>query len=153
MSDVREANLARMLALINVIDGFKTIARNVDVFNDDELPAISLIDGDEARIDQSPSLRSSMRPNAPLLPQLMEMGPVILIASGARNPEDLGSDLSKLRARVIPAILTDATLAGFANYGMRYERMETPRTETGRQLLSHRALHFSLRYMLRPGQL
>lgn len=153
MADVREAILARLLAVINEVEGFKTVSRNVDVLDDDTLPAISLIDGDEARVDQNPSMRSSMRPNAPQLPQLMEMSPVLLFASGARTPEELGIDLSLLRKRVVKAVLFDQTLTDFANYGMRYERLDTPRTETGRQLLSHRSAVFSMRYMLKPGQL
>jgi hypothetical protein len=149
MSDVREAILARLLAVLDTVEGFRTIARNVDHFDDMPLPAVSLIDGDE---DADPSDPTRSR-TAIAEVRRVRMTPQIHMAC-ADKAEDVGTSVSTLRLAVINAVLSDAELLALTINGrsIRYDGLTTPRTESGRMAIGQAVLRFTLAYLFRADQ-
>lgn len=149
MSDVREQIIVRCLEIADSIEQVNFVDRNVQTFDDDpaQFPAIVILDGDEQAIDDEPQRRP------PTVPRRFEMSPLFHIAVSAKRDE-IGSDLNTLRRRVIRAVLTDATLATlYDRNGVRYDGLETPRTESGRMVLSQRILRFGITYILDTADL
>lgn len=148
MRDVRELILVRCLEIAAGIYQVKTAERNVAIWNeDDELPAIGVLDGDEQAIDDEPQRRP------PTVPRRFEMFPMFHITLADKRSE-VGPDLNILRRRLVLAVLTDATLATlYDRHGVRYDGLETPRTESGRMVLSQRILRFTITYILDTADL
>lgn len=147
MTDVREQIIVRCLAIADSIKQVNFVERNVQTFDDDQFPAISVLDGDEQAIDDDPQRRP------PTYPRRVEMSPLFHIAVMTER-RDLGPDLNILRRRLVHAVLTDAPLATlYDRNGVRYDGLETPRTESGRMVLSQRILRFTITYILRTSDL
>lgn len=147
MIDLREQILVRCVEIAAGIEQVKTVARNVTDWDDDEVPAIAVNDGDEQAIEDEPQKRPV------LVPRRYEMFPLFHIAHSAKRLE-VGPDLNILRRRVIYAVLNDAPLAAlYDRNGVRYDGLETPRTESGRLVLSQRILRFAITYLLKPSDL
>lgn len=149
MPSTRENILVRLLAILDEMEGERYVARNVTNVGDDEdqLPALVLIDGDEEAIDDNPTRRPST------VPRRFEMTPLIHIAMVSK-PEELGTDLNVLRDELIKAVTTDTTLLDLVDrFGIRYDGMESARNEQGRMVISQRFMRFTFTYLLVPHQL
>jgi len=116
MTDIREAILARLLAILGTIEGVagsgtdKAVGRNIEDIPARLLvrrPAIILHDGAEqflAAGDQR--MRAGFVP-----PQRMELTPLIVILAGA-EAQNVGTLLSLFRARLLAAVMADSELVG-----------------------------------------
>lgn len=146
--DVREAILARMLAVLQGIPGEDDVARNSTVDDDGaSLQRISLLDGAE---DIVPDEGLANRPA--LAQRLMRMYPLTLVGSAAKA-KDVGSSISSRRAKIIQAIEGDSTLAGltYKGKGGRYVGIENT-LALGILTFDQAALKFEFTYLLRPSQ-
>ena len=102
MADLREAILARLLAVVETVPNIRTVLRNYTDISDDRLPAALVLDGDEDVV--SGNERSSRSPGGPLV---VEMTPEIQIVE---QSDTIGSDLTAFRGQLIKLVLFDATL-------------------------------------------
>ena len=109
--------------------------------------AIVILDADEAADDADPTSRPSRAPRR------IAMTPEIYILLGAR-PEELGTAINTLRARLVKTILADAQLAGIvgSNGDIRYEGCATALAR-GRSMEGEMGVSFSFAYVLRPEEL
>ncbi len=98
MTDKREAILVRLLAIYKTVLGVKRVARNEQVAEDWEFPAILLLDADE---EPAPPEPGNTRPAT--APKLVTMTPETYLIFGGL-PEKVGSELNRFRARVIKAV-------------------------------------------------
>lgn len=149
MRDVREEIIVRCLEIAASIEQVNYVDRNVATVDeeDGQLPAIILLDGDEVAIEDEPQRRSVMAPRR------FEMAPLFHISVSATRLE-VGTDLNTLRRRLIRAVLSDSALAAlYDRNGIRYDGLESPRTESGRMVLSQRVLRFTITYILDPADL
>jgi hypothetical protein len=149
MTDKREAILARLVAIAGTIQGVVTAARNQPDVDDEARPAIVILDADEAADDADPA--STMRGSAAR--RRVGMTPEIYILLGA-NPENVGTAINAMRAKVIKAILTDATLNTIlgTNGAIRYEGCATGLSR-GRSLEGEMGVSFTFSYILNPADL
>lgn len=150
--DVREDILTRLLdLLLENADTWqvRSVLRNVVSLNEDDvLPALVVLDGDETPIDDEPH----RRPTA--VPRLVEMTPIIFVALGS-EPESVGAELNTLRRQIIKAVLSDSALLALVDrqQRIRYDGLETPRSEMGRLEIGQRYLRFTFTYLLIPSRL
>ena len=145
--DKREDVLVRLLAICRTIVEVQVVERNKDIASDWNLPAISLWDGDEdAADDFDPG-------HPPRTPLLMVMVPDLVVRLGD-TPAGVGTELNKMRARILKAILTDAelkTIVG-SNGQIRYDS-GAPSLARGREILGEMAMVFRIVYALNPSEL
>lgn len=147
MTDRREMILARLLEIAKGIDGIAAAFRNRDEISERQRPAIIILDADEAADDADPSQRPSRSPRR------VAMTPEVYILLGAK-PEDLGTAINILRARLVKAVLTDErlrTIVG-SNGEVRYEGCATALAR-GRSMEGEMGVSFSFTYVLRPEEL
>jgi hypothetical protein len=100
----REDILARLLVILNTIEDFKLVARNLDEFPEKVRPAVILLDGGEEAVPelQRPWVKGRAY-------TVVQMNPLIVVSIGGR-PQDIGTDINELMARVVTAVMTDAEL-------------------------------------------
>src|SRR5262245_17605334 len=114
MADLREVLLARVLVVLKGVQGIETADRNLDDISDLRLPAAILFDGDEEAFD-NPRARGAA-------PNTVEMTPTIEVTLS--DPDQVGTQINALRARICKAILSDTTLktscGNIPNAGPRY---------------------------------
>ena len=104
MADRREQIMARMFEALATVEGITTLCRNEIDFDDTQLPAVSVLEGEEiVNLDGDNNTRL---PNAPMV--ITAMIPVFIRTSGA----DAGTKGNALRIRIIAAVLNDAVLNG-----------------------------------------
>lgn len=149
MADVREAILARLLVLMGGIAGIGEVSRNV-LAGDDAAGTpkqITVLEGDEIASEYDPAARPATAP------RVVHMHPQILLSNFA-GTADVGPGLSAMRAAIVKAIATDATLVGLTlnNRGGRYIGMESD-LAFARAMLGQMAMKFEFTYVLRPDQL
>ena len=147
MTDRREMILARLLVIAKGIDGIAAAFRNRDEISEKQRPAIVILDADEAADDSDPSGRPSRSPRR------VAMTPEIYILLGSK-PEDLGTAINALRARLVTAVLTDDQLISLvgSNGDIRYEGCATALAR-GRSMEGEMGVSFSFAYVLRPQEL
>lgn len=147
MTDRREMVLARLLEIARGIEGIAAAFRNKDEISEKQRPAIVILDADEAADDADPTSRPSRSPRR------VAMTPEIYILLGAK-PEELGTVINTLRARLVKTILADAQLAGIigSNGYVRYEGCATALAR-GRSMEGEMGVSFSFAYVLRPEEL
>jgi hypothetical protein len=145
MSDPREQILARLVEIGGTIPAFKSVARNFIGIAETAMPAFVVLDGDESAEDTD---RPSRGPTAP---RVVVMTPEVFILL-PKESDLVGTALNELRALVINAIATDATLTGLTlnGHGARYEGAATSLSRA-RSLLGEAGLAFSFPYLMRPG--
>ncbi len=103
MRDRRENIHARILEIVDKVEGIERARRNVTVIPDDIRPAAIITDGDETVLIKSEQdIRS-------------RTGPIVNCTPGIRllmgdDSENVGTLANTLRARVLYAILSDADL-------------------------------------------
>jgi len=100
----REDILARLLAILNTIEVFKLVARNLDEFPERVRPAVILLDGDEEAVAEL--ARPWVKGKAY---SVIQMNPLIVVSMGGR-PQDVGTDINELMARIVTAVMSDAEL-------------------------------------------
>lgn len=139
-ADKREDILARLFTILSGIRNITTVARNIDEMPEGSRPCIVLIDGDEARSDTS-------RGKA-MQTVVMVMTPRIAIGV-SNSPDNLGPDINAIRAKVLPAILGDATLATIlgANGRITYDGL-AGKLSQGSLMASDMELNFTIQYPL-----
>lgn len=152
MTFPRVAILQRLVEIAGTIPGIKTVSWDVISINDDQLPAIMILEGDEETSDEDPA---GSRPT--FAPRRVTMVPHVVIAAG-RNigspPLDIGPALNTFYAAVVKAVLTDATLAShtFNGRGARLLGMESD-LAVGRMMQGQMAVKFGFTYGLVPNNL
>ena len=100
----REDILARLLTILNTIEVFKLVARNLDEFPERVRPAVILLDGDEEAVAEL--ARPWVKGKAYTV---VQMNPLIVISMFGK-PQDVGTDLNELMARIVTAVMSDVEL-------------------------------------------
>jgi hypothetical protein len=146
MTDRRELILSRLLAIATAIPGVNVAARNRLSPDDTDLPAVTILEGDETAEETDPEARPA---NAP---RQVTMVPEIVIAIGD-NPETLGTSINAMRAALYKAITNDATLLGLVVNGRRIRYIGAG-TELGygRTMEGTMAMRFAFTYLLIPSE-
>lgn len=146
MTDVREDIIARLAVVVGAVVGAGNVFRNVTSIDETHLPACAILEGDE-EVDEGDIPRT--RPSA--RPYIVTATPAVLLRVQEKAP---GTAFNELRAAIIAAVLTDATLVGLSvnGRGIRYAGMNT--TEyAARQIVGAGALQFAIPYALDPNEL
>lgn len=144
MADARESILARLVTICGTVTGVQTVIRNGQVTDAAAWPCVIILDADEVAQEGEPR-----RPG----PQLVTMTPEIYVVL-EDTPEDVGGQLNTLRARLLKAILNDATLKGLtgANGAIRYEGCATGLAR-GRSMVGEMGVSLSFTYPFIPSKL
>ncbi len=148
MTDQRELIMVRLTEVVNVA-GVKTVSRNRVDFDDTQLPAVGVLEGDEEVAENTlgRSARASGRP------YIVTATPQVFIRVGGIS-ENIGTDLNTLRAAIIKALLDDADLTAMSmdDGGMQYAGMQSM-LHAARSMIGATAMVFVIKYLLYPGQL
>lgn len=148
MVDKRELILERLQAVVGTVSGIRTSIRNEMSFDETQLPAVSVLEGDEDFDDRD---AASGRP--PMRPYIVTMRPHVLI----RADEDavkVGTTLNTIRAAAIRAVLSDSELLALTKdgVGIRPAGMEST-LHPARSMVGATALSFAITYVLNPSDL
>jgi len=148
MTDKREAILQRLVEIAAGLSGVVTAVRNQDEVSEHARPAIVVFDADEVADEGA-----VQRGHAGAAPNIVEMTPEVMILLGAL-PEQVGSALNELRARLIKAVLTDVELDALtgSNGRTRYGGCST-HLRHGRTIEGLMAVQFAFAYVLRLADL
>lgn len=145
MADPREDILLRLTAIIAAIAGVETTGRNIDRSEDDRLPAVFLYDGGEDAHENPMATGLSQN--------VMTMTPTLLLAV-TDVPEAIGTTMNALRAKVVKAVLSDATLValcrGIRPCGPQYLGCEPMLLSEGRSTVADQSLSISVTYPFNP---
>lgn len=145
--DKREKILERLVEVGASVVGDGKAFRNRVEIPESVRPAFVVLDADEFA-DESDYGRK--RP--PMAPRIVGMSPEIYILLGEK-PERIGPALSGVRASLIKAILSDASLVELCHDGdIRYGGFETG-LAAGRSMEGECRLNFTFQYLLRPDKL
>lgn len=146
MADRREQVLARFLAIAAGTNLFTETARNKTDVTGKRRPACIVLDADEETLELPQG-----RPQG--TPDIVLMSPEVYLLAEKRH-EDLGAALNVLRAAIVKAVKTDATLAGIlgTNGWVRYQGCSTDLGK-GRQMQGEMVLSFGCRYILKHEEL
>ena len=148
MSDPREEVLERLKVIAAGVTGVQLVGRNLLEVPESKTPAVMILEGDE---EVSPT-HSEVRQRA-TTPIPMVMVPELCII-GNETAEDLGEILNAVRAELIGAVTTDATLAGIlGSNGRVVYRGSVTDLGIGRAMLGRMALRFAITYVLKPNEL
>lgn len=153
MSDVREEILARLLEVVSAVDGITYGQRNDLNLSEQSLPAVILIDGSE---DVDVNVLDKNIPGLAKMPVHMEPQINVVLQDKVAN---VGSLLNYFRAKVIKAVLNDATLIASTGPGgsrsvgnIRYLGC-APAVQEGRMLQGQMIFKFRFTYVLDPSVL
>lgn len=151
MTDRREDILARLFVVLSAVVGIVEKVRNRGDLPSEKRPAIILMDADEvADREMFGRGRPANSPN------FVVMSPEIYIVLKNQKPENetLGQSLNEYRAKVIKAVLNDATLINLvgSNGEIRYDVFVTDLGED-RTLTGKARIGISFRYPLKPNEL
>ncbi len=148
MTDQRELIMARLAEVANVA-GVKTVSRNRIDFDDTQLPAVGVLEGDEEVAPNSlgRAARASGRP------YIVTAAPQIFIRVGGPSA-DIGACLNALRAAIIKALLNDQQLNALAadDGGVQYAGMNS-QLHAARSMIGATAMVFVVKYLLYPDRL
>jgi hypothetical protein len=141
MTDTREAIIDTIRDILAGDSGI-TVKRMAVSLHESERPAVVINDGDE-------TARTEKQGRAPVL---VDLKPVIMLF--AADTEAPGESLNALRASVLGALLTDATLPTVTGVhgGIRYLGCETG-INRGETMEADMALMFEITYVLNPTAL
>lgn len=143
MSDVRELILSRFHSVVAAVAGIQNAERNRIQWDDRQLPAVSVLEGDE-EVSESDLPRG--RPSA--RPYLVTATPQVYVRVGGT---EVGTDLNTLRLAIIEAILNDSELVAMSlnGRGIRYAGMQST-LAAARSMDGAFVLVFAITYELRP---
>lgn len=140
----REEVLARLFEILDNIEGRQTCARNRGILDQDKLPALVLLDGDETTKTLS---GGSTRGRTGMSVAIVTMTPQIFVVLKLKKPgnELVGQLVNTFRGRIISAIAADAQLMALigTNGGITYDGCETD-LKTGSPLEGELQLNFSI---------
>jgi hypothetical protein len=144
--DRRELILERIAEILGGVAGIVTVTRNKTEFDDTQMPAAGVLEGDE---DASDSDARSTRPSA--RPYLVTARPQIWLRADGDN---VGTTLNNLRAAIIKAVLEDTELNALSanGRGVRYDGQQTT-LHAARSMVGATALMFAITYLLDPTEL
>lgn len=146
MTDRREEILARLTTLLGTVEGVAGAKRNTTEVPEKKRPFIIIYDGDEEARDEAEQGKG----RSALKPTIMTMTPEVVVFD-ADKAVDVGTSLNALRAKVIKAVLSDATLTKLA-MGMRYQAISTG-FALGRNIEGEGVMVFAFDYALIPQEL
>jgi hypothetical protein len=146
--DRREMIMARLLAVAGSVEGVVLASRNDRNIDEGLRPAVYLYDADEHADETDPTEKRRLGQ-----PRRVRMVPQIYLVLG-KAPEDLGTAINVMRARLLKAILTDTELQGIVgnNGDIRYEGCSTE-LQSGRTMEGEVLFAFSFLYYLVPSEL
>lgn len=149
MTDKREAILARLKEIAEDIEDIVFVARNTLEIGEARLPAIAILEGDEAPSDTFTD--RTRRPSTSPVPMVM-VPELCVIAIGPMD--EIGTSLNTFRAAAIKAITGDAELSTLLgrNGSIRYHGMVSD-LGLGRAMLGRMALRFAITYIVQPDLL
>lgn len=148
MTDKRELIIARLSAIVNDVDGLETFERNRTEFDDTQLPAGSVLEGDEeVDPDDLPLTRPSARPyQITALPQVF-----IRVAT---DNDNAGTNLNIIRGRVLKAVLEDAELNALSVNGRNVRPVaQQSNLHAARNMLGAMAITFAIKYVFHPSDI
>ena len=147
MSDKRENILVRLMAIYRTVDGVSKVARNEQVADDWHFPALLLLDADEEAEDTT----GRGRPPTGVVRVTMEPETYLILGG---QPENVGTELNRYRARIIKAVLSDAELLTIVgkNGEIAYLGCATSLTR-GSQIIGDIGLNFEIAYVLNQADL
>lgn len=145
MADRREEILARLLELVATVPGVVTAVRNRIDFDDTQLPAIAVLEGDE----EVTPVETGSRGGPSLRPYEVAMTPQIYLRDASYA--GIGTSLNTMRMAVTELLLSDATLNALTIYGrnVRPAGMQS-NLHAGRQMIGAHVLVFQITYLLNP---
>jgi hypothetical protein len=148
MTDQRELIMVRLAEVVNVT-GVKTVSRNRIDFDDTQLPAVGVLEGDE-EVAENPLGRSA---RASGRPYIVTATPQVFVRVGGIS-DNIGTDLNTLRAAIIKALLDDADLTAMSmdDGGMQYAGMQSM-LHAARSMIGATAMVFVIKYLLYPDRL
>jgi hypothetical protein len=151
MIDKRESILARLEVLLDTIPDILTVVRNRALLDNDDRPALVLLDGSE--LERAPRVGSNIPGRQAMTPVLVTMRPQIFYVPKSKLPqnETVGTDLNTFRAAIIAAVGTDATLQSLVgtNGDIVYNGCETD-LRSGAPLMGQARLDFAFTYWIDP---
>jgi hypothetical protein len=143
----REDILARLLVILNTVEDFKLVARNLDEFPEKVRPAAILLDGGEEAVPEL--ARPWVKGKAYTV---VQMNPLIVVSVGGR-PQDVGTDINELMARIVTAVMSDAELTSIvvanAQCGVYYLATDD-RLNHSLAMDCDMQMRFGIRYTLLP---
>jgi hypothetical protein len=147
--DRREEILARLLEIIDAVDGIRKGYRNLDDIAGIARPCARMFDGAEG-LNENPASSGEHRGGGG---HVLTMRPPIGIAMSSA-PEKIGTDLNAMRLKFIKAVTSDTVLLSICgrNGRIRYEGCE-PETSAGRAVNGEMFLTFAISYPLIPAEL
>ncbi|MGW8177702.1 MAG: hypothetical protein ACWGQW_02740 [bacterium] len=146
MTDVREQIMLRLVAICDGISSGMVVYRNRMMIAEDVRPCIVILDGEETTSELDNNKTG-------ISPRRVTMTPEVYLLVDD-DAEDVGSVINALRAQVVHAILTDATLTSYTlnSQGASYTG-GTFVSENGRRVNGVMELAFALTYLLRVSEL
>lgn len=148
MTDKRELIIVRLFEVASGVAGVITSERNRTEFDDTQLPAVSVLEGDEDVDDRDvPRTRPSARP------YLVTATPQVFIRA-ASDDNNVGTNLNTIRAAIIKAVLEDTELNALTlnGRGVRYAGQQST-LHAARTMVGAVALVFAITYVLDPNEL
>lgn len=143
-ADPREDILARLGVILAAVPGIDHAQRNDLAVPESNGTYAILLDGDETASEAG--FAKGRGPNGPNVIALMPEIYIVLEATA----ETAGPLMSRMRRRVIYAILNDSILTGLSMNGdIRYEGLQTAMA-MGRSIAAEMGLNFTFNYMLYP---
>jgi hypothetical protein len=145
----REEVLARVFAILEGIDGFATKARNRGLLDNDALPGVVLLDGDETSTKLADG-RGRQR----MSPVVASMHPQVFVLLKTKQPtnQDVGQNLNAFRGEIIRAISGDAQLIALIgpNGDITYDGCETD-LKSGGAMVGEMRLDFTIKTVMNPN--
>lgn len=155
MSDKREEILQRLVAIAEATPGVKTVRRNEHGLNDDDLPAIIILDGHETADDNDPRGRPAYAPRrVAMTPEIWFLAAEQDDHDAKAPPVNVGSLLNAMRRPLLKAILQDAELQALCGKSgdIRYEGANTGLSRM-RQMEAEIGLSVTFSYILKASDL
>lgn len=166
IGDTTEAIYEQLMTLLGAISGVSTVWRDRgDIPNDNELPAIILLDGRETTemdIRRTKSVKDA--------PKIMDLQPEVVVVlypratkqnltieqNGSIIPAPVGPELSAWRMKIRTAVINDpgliAIIGGDRGEGQIIYEGYTSDMEQGGSMYGSMLLRFCIRYPLFPPQ-
>lgn len=148
MADKREQILARLQTLVGGLSGIRTSERNETNFGETQLPAVTVLEGDEEVSD------TDVGRNRPASrPYIVTMRPNVVFRAD-EDAADVGTTLNALRAAAVRTVLADSELLALTmdGNGIRYAGSEST-LHAARSMVGAMSLTFAVTYVLNPSDL
>ncbi len=147
--DVREAILSRIEVVLEGITDIQTVERNRIAFDETQLPAAGVLEGDE---EVAPTSLGRSGP-ASGRPYIVTATPQVFVRVGEPSSE-IGPALNALRAAIIKALTSDAQLNSLSadDGGVHYAGMQST-LHAARSMVGATAMVFAIKYLLYPDRL